>query len=108
MFFKQLKNGIYKAEHNNSIFDKYRIVVNVRETEKSFIFELLEFDSVYSPAPMEEFFRKSKRVVLRKNKGGHAIRIWNYKNFTLYPFQAGIPFYFRLAEGYNVMEGEKV
>ena len=35
-----LKSGKYLAEHNNSIFDQYRIVMSVRETEKSYIYEM--------------------------------------------------------------------
>lgn len=32
-----LKSGKYLAEHDNSIFDRYRIVISVRETAKSYI-----------------------------------------------------------------------
>jgi hypothetical protein len=89
-----LKSGKYLAEHNNSIFDQYRIVMSVRETEKSYIFELLEYVSHYGPAQIDMLFAKSKRVVISKSRGGHAIRIWSDHDFTFYPFQYGIPFYF--------------
>ena len=36
-----LKRGKYIAEHDNGILDQYRIVMSVRETEKSYVFELL-------------------------------------------------------------------
>ena len=95
-----LKSGKYIAEHDNGIFYRYRIVMSVKETEKSYIFELLEYVSRYSPAQMDMLFDKSKRVLISKFKGGHAMRIWSDHDFTLYPYQAGIPFHFeRVSEG---------
>lgn len=88
--------GLYRAENNDGKFHQYTITMNVKETEKSFVFTLVEFDSQYGASQMELFFSKSKRVVLYKARGGHAIRVWSEKDFTLYPFQAGIPFYFKL------------
>lgn len=88
-------NGIYEAENNENYLDYYRIKMQVNETEKSYVFCLIEFDSRYGAAQMKLFFAKTKRVVLQKNKGGHAIRIWSDDDFTFYPHQAGIPFYFK-------------
>lgn len=93
-----LREGIYQAEHNESMTDKYLIKIKLKETEKSYIFELLEFDSRYPPAQMEMFFKNSNRVVLRKDKGGHAMRVWGEDSFTFYPYQAGIPFVFNLID----------
>lgn len=93
-----LREGIYQAERNESMTDKYFIKIRLKETEKSYIFELLEFDSRYPPAQMEMFFRKSNRVVLRKDKGGHAMWVWGEDSFTFYPYQAGIPFVFNLID----------
>ena len=67
-----LKSGKYIAEHDNGIFDRYRIVMSVKETEKSYIFELLEYVSRYSSAQMDMLFDKSKRVLISKFKGGNA------------------------------------
>ncbi|MFR1480652.1 MAG: hypothetical protein ACLSB9_35710 [Hydrogeniiclostridium mannosilyticum] len=94
-----LKSGKYIAEHDNGIFDRYRIVMSVKETEKSYIFELLEYVSRYSPAQMDMLFDKSKRVKILKSKGGHAMRIWS--DMTLHFIHiAGIPFHFeRVNEG---------
>lgn len=86
--------GRYKAENNDSIFHEYSITMDVKETEKSYIFQLVEFNSRYSGAHIEHLFEKSKRVVIRKSRGGHAMRIWGDNTFALYPFQAGIPYYF--------------
>ena len=93
-----LKNGMYRAEKNEGTMDRYRILINVKETEKSYIFELIEFDSRYGATQMDNFFSKSKRVVMQKSKGGHAMRVWSDHDFTFYPYQAGVPFYFEKVE----------
>lgn len=87
--------GRYKAENRDGFLDEYNIVMDVKETEKSFIFCLVEFQSRYSAAHIERLFVKSNRVVIKKNRGGHAIVKWEDGSFTFYPFQAGIPFYFQ-------------
>lgn len=95
---KQRLNGRYRAENSDSIWESYSITMDVKETDKSYIFRLLDFKSRYGAAHIEELFRKSNRVVVRKNQKGcairHAMRIWPDNSFTLYPYQAGIPFYF--------------
>lgn len=91
-----LQNGRYKAEHNNGIFDQYKIVIDVRENSKSYILNLIEYDSCYSPAQIDMLFSKSKKVIINKERSPHAMRIWSDDNFTIYPYQAGIPFYFKL------------
>ena len=91
-----LKQGTYIAEHDEGIFDKYKILIDVKETEKSYRFILIEFQSRYSATQMEDFFRKSNEVTIRKDRGGHAIRVWDNESFTFYPYQAGVPFYFKL------------
>lgn len=93
-----LKPGLYTAENDDSIFDQYRIDIRVKETEKSYIFTLEDFKSRYSGAHIETLFSKSKRAVIKKDKGGHAMRIWSDSDFTIYPFQAGIPYWFRRVE----------
>lgn len=87
-------SGRYKSENNDNLWSHYYIVMDVVETAKSYIFTLVELESQYNAMHMQRLFSKSNRVVIRKNRGGHAIRIWSDDNFTLYPFQAGIPFYF--------------
>ena len=93
-----LRQGLYVAENDDSIWNAYSIEMRVKETDKSYIFELVKFESRYAASHIETFFSKDKRVVLRKNKGGHAMRVWGDDNFTFYPYQAGIPYYFRLAK----------
>lgn len=93
-----LKPGIYVAENDDGIYDQYKITMEVKETEKSYIFRLVEFKSRYSGAHIEMLFKKSKRVVIRKDKGGHAMRAWSDRDFTFYPYQAGIPYWFKRIE----------
>lgn len=90
----KLKQGLYKAVNTDSIYDEYEITMEIKETEKSYIFRLADFKSRYSGAHIEMLFKKSKRVVLQKNKGGHAMRVWSDRDFTFYPYQAGIPYHF--------------
>ncbi len=91
-----LKRGIYRAENDDDIFTEYEIVMEVKETDKSFIFKLIKLDSRYNADHIRLLFSKSNRVVVRKQCGGHVMRIWDDDEFTFYPYQAGIPFYFKL------------
>lgn len=46
-----LRQGLYIAENDESIWNAYTIEMRVKETEKSYIFELVEFKSRYAAAP---------------------------------------------------------
>ena len=87
-------SGRYRAENNDDFLSHYYIVMDVKETDKSYILTLVELESRYSASHIQRLFSKSNRATIRKNRGGHAIRVWSDDDFTLYPFQAGIPFYF--------------
>lgn len=87
--------GRFLSENSDDWLKAFHIVMDVKETDKSYIFELVEFESRYSAVHISHLFSKSKRVVLSKSKGGHAIRKWCDGTFTFYPFQAGIPYYFK-------------
>ncbi len=92
-----LKPGRYKAEQDGDIFHAYRYVMEVKETEKSYVFKLVEVVNRYADDQIEHIFGKNGRAVLRKDKPSrHAMRVWGDDNFTIYPYQAGIPFYFKL------------
>ena len=97
-----LKQGIYKAENGNSIFDSYEIVMEVKETEKSFIFKLIKLENRCGADRIQLLFSKSNKVVLRKQNSRHAMRTWEDDTFTIYPYQAGIPYYFEL-----IVDGDK-
>lgn len=91
-----LEPGRYKAEQEGDIFHAYRYIMEVKETEKSYIFKLLEAQNRYADDQLETMFRGKDRVVIPRNKPArHAMRVWSERDFTIYPFQAGIPFYFR-------------
>ncbi len=94
-----LKPGRYVAENNDSYLSRYRIVMDVKETEKSYIFKLVEYDNRYGYDHIKTMFGSKERKTIRKDRpSGHAMRVWGDDGFTIYPFQAGIPFYFRLEE----------
>ncbi len=103
-----LRQGIYKAEKEESPYDKYLIKISVKETDKSFVLELLELDSRYPPAQIEYLFKDKKRVVIRKDKGGHPMQIWGKDSFTIYPFQSGVPFVFDLIEPHKEMSESEI
>lgn len=95
-----LKPGLYVAENNDGTYlDRYRIVMEVKETEKSYCFKIVEYDNRYGYNHIAIMFKGKERKTIRKDKpSGHAMRVWGDDSFTIYPFQAGIPFYFRLEE----------
>lgn len=94
-----LAHGLYKAENNDDLLSQYTVTLDVKETEKSYIFRLIEVKSRYSADHIKMLFKKSDRAVIKKDRGGHAIRNWGDGTFTFYPFQAGIPFYFEPIKG---------
>ena len=94
-----LKPGRYVAENNDSYLSRYKIVMDVKETEKSYVFTMVEYDNRYGHDHIATMFKGKTRKTIRKDKpSGHAMRVWGDNSFTIYPFQAGIPFYFRLEE----------
>lgn len=94
-----LQSGRYKAEHDGDVFHTYRYVMEVKETEKSYVFKLVETVNRYADDQIEHIFGKNGRAVLRKDKPSrYAIRVWGDDSFTIYPFRVGIPFYFKLEE----------
>jgi len=73
------------------------ITIKVKETEKSYILNLMENTYRYSPAQIDMLFYKSNNVVIKKFKNPHPIR--DYGNwFVIYPYQSGIPFVFELVD----------
>lgn len=91
-----LKSGLYVAENNDSVYDAYRIKMLVKETRKSYTFELVEFFSHYSAAHIKMLFQGTKRFLLKKGEGPHAIRCLSDDSFDFYPYQAGTPYSFHL------------
>lgn len=88
-----MKKGIYRYSCNEHPYDSGTITIEVSETDKSYIFRLIENSCRYSPAHIDMMFEKSNRVVIRKEKSPHAI-IDGKDYFVIYPNRAGIPFLF--------------
>lgn len=93
-----LKEGLYLAENKDNIWDAFKIQMKVKETEKSYIFELVDCDSRYSADHIKMLFQKANRITVKKVGSGHAMRIWDDHSFTIYPYQRGIPYYFKLVQ----------
>jgi len=95
-----LRSGRYKAERDGDVFHAYRYVMEVKETEKSYIFKMVEAVNRYADDQVETMFGGRSKVILRKDKPSrHAMRVWSDHAFTIYPYQVGVPFYFQLEEG---------
>lgn len=90
-----LNAGIYVSENSDSLFSAYKIKISVKETDKSYKLELIEFDSRYAGDHMKLVFNDKGKATIGKDRSQHAMRIWGENDFTIYPFRAGIPFYFR-------------
>lgn len=91
-----ITSGLYKAERHEGMFDDYEVLMTVKETPKSYCFTLESIDSRYCADHIRMLFSKSNRVAIRKTGSGHPMRVWSDRDFTLYPYQAGIPYYFKL------------
>ena len=76
--------GRFLSENSDDWLNAFHIVIDVKETHKSYILQLVEFYSRFSATHISLLFSKSKRVVLSKSKGGHAIRKWCNGTFTLF------------------------
>lgn len=87
-------NGLYQCTRNWQGNNEYDIKVKVRETEKSYIMQLVENNSRYSPGHIDMLFSKKNKVTIKKEKSQHCMNVWNDDLFTIYPFRAGIPFSF--------------
>lgn len=103
-----LQPGIYKSSRDG--WDWYDLTVELKETEKSIILKVLDYKFRFSPAHIDMLFKTDfdhmdyreqenipngkYKAVIKKENGGHAINRWNDHSFTLYPYQAGIPFSF--------------
>lgn len=95
-----LKSGRYKAENEGDVHHAFRYIMDVKVTEKSYIFTLLEKERRYAYSHLETMFGGKERIVIPRNKRSrHAMRVWSDHDFTIYPFQAGIPFYFQREAG---------
>lgn len=104
-----LKEGLYISENHENALDAYTITMHVKGTEKAYTFTLIDFNSKYSGDRIKMLFKNSKRYVLKKSTGRHGMRVWGDDNFTLYPYQAGIPYFFKMVEkSKSLQEADKM
>lgn len=87
-----MKNGLYIYK-DNSFGNRGEYIVKLKETDKSYIFELVKNDMRFSPAQLDMMFSKSNRVKVSKDKSHHAMNTGE-DYFVIYPYRAGIPFLF--------------
>ena len=96
-YYEDYKTGeIYTTSDGRKIL-KYQVTIDIKVTEKSYIFNLVEIIENHGCAyHFDDLFRESKRLVIRRDKPSkHAIHTWSDGTFTLYPYRVGTPYYFK-------------
>ena len=94
-----LKPGIYrhhceKEYANGETIHFGDIYMKVKETDTSFILELLSNTVRYDAPQIDDMFRERNRVVIRKEGSKHAMAFSGDDWFCLYPYRVGVPFAF--------------
>ena len=79
-------SGLYKLNDQD-------VFVRVKETNASFIFQLVSCSRRFLDPPLDGFFKQDKTTI-KKSGSKHAVQIWSDGYFTLYPFRVGVPFVF--------------
>ena len=90
-----LKSGVYVSENTGYYLYEYRIQMRVKETKDTYVFELQSLVSRYAADHIKNMFKDSNKCIIRKQCSVHAMNIWSSDDFTLYPYQAGIPYWFQ-------------
>lgn len=95
-YYKDYKTGEIYETSDGKIIPKYRVTIDIKVTEKSYIFTLVDIIENYGAAyHFDDLFRESKRLVIRRDKPSkHAIHTWSDDSFTLYPYRVGTPYVF--------------
>lgn len=88
-----MKNGLYKYTDDGIPGGGY-VIIDVTETEKSYIFKLIENTCRFDPWRISSLFKKSEKAIIKKCNSKHAIRDYA-DNFVIYPYRDGIPYYFK-------------
>lgn len=87
-----MKNGLY-IHTDYSFGNRGEYIIKLKETKKTYTFELIKNNMRFSPAHLDMMFSKSNKVRVDKNKSPHAINIGE-DYFVIYPCRAGIPYLF--------------
>ena len=90
--------GLYECRQDDSA---RHIMINVKETENYYTFKLLENTTQLDYDHFIMLFKDSDTVRINKKKSPHAMMLWDDGDFTIYPFRAGIPFWFKKVEMRN-------
>lgn len=69
------------------------ITIKVSETDKSYIFALVENTCRYDPWRITSLFKNSNKAIIKKDNGKHAVRTCD-DFFVIYPYRDGIPYLF--------------
>ena len=93
-------DGIYICKYDDEI-SHGQFWIAFKETKSSYIMELIKNTVRYTPGYIEMLFKNNNRAVIKKQGSQHAMRIWSDKEFTIYPFRGGKPFYFEWDSGIN-------
>lgn len=87
-----MKNGFYKYTDDDITGDGY-VMIEVSETNKSYIFKLIENTSRHDIWRILSLFNKNGKAIIAKKGSGHPIRECGI-GFAIYPYQDGIPYFF--------------
>ena len=95
-YYEDYKTGDTYMTPQGTPLLKYQAVIDIKVTEKSYIFNLVDFIENHGNAPqLTDMFRDNKRIVIRRDKPSeHAIHTWTADSFTLYPYRVGVPYVF--------------
>lgn len=86
-------NGLYRC-FDDGFYKQYDILIKVKETDKTYVLELIENNSKYSPAHIDMLFVNNNKAIIKKENSKHAIRSFGDSDFVIYPFRLGVPFLF--------------
>lgn len=75
-----------------------RILIEARETPSGYTFKLLENSTRLDYDHFILLFKNSDTARVDKKRSQHGMMLWKDGDFTIYPFRAGIPFWFRKVE----------
>ena len=86
-------NGLYRCI-DDGFYKQYDILIKVKETDKTYVLELIENNSKYSPAHIDMLFANNNKATIKKRDFKHVMVFLNDGDFRIYPFRLGVPFLF--------------
>ena len=93
-----LKTGLYMWKSSGTGWFGGYVKVWMKETRRSFIITLVENSCKFNAPQLDDLFRDSPRVVIKKSGSKHALNISGDDSFCLYPYRVGVPYPFRMEE----------